>query len=117
MRDTTTSTRWVRGAARGQCAAREPCRCRRLLQLPGPCATPPSPAPAPAPAFTTITPQLTRAPCRPRPCRPAAAGLAQRLEAHELVEFRRVAAQVYKRNAKWRKAVEMAKKDKWAAGG
>jgi clathrin heavy chain len=38
--------------------------------------------------------------------------LAQRLEKHELVEFRRVAAQVYKKNARWRKAVELAKKDK-----
>uniref|UniRef100_A0A7S0V4E8 Clathrin heavy chain n=1 Tax=Polytomella parva TaxID=51329 RepID=A0A7S0V4E8_9CHLO len=39
-------------------------------------------------------------------------GLAQALEHHDLLEFRRVAALVYKRNGKWRKAVNLAKVDK-----
>ncbi|KAI8476142.1 MAG: vesicle coat protein clathrin, heavy chain [Monoraphidium minutum] len=39
-------------------------------------------------------------------------GLASRLEKHELLEFRRLAAFVYKRNLRWRKAVELAKADK-----
>ena len=51
---------------------------------------------------------------RPRPRRPQV-GLASRLEKHELLEFRRLAAFVYKRNLRWRKAVELAKADKWAA--
>jgi clathrin heavy chain len=38
--------------------------------------------------------------------------LASRLERHELTEFRRTAAQLYKRNLKWRKAVALAKADK-----
>ena len=38
-------------------------------------------------------------------------GLAARLEAHELTEFRRIAAHIYKRSLRWRKAVELAKKD------
>ena len=37
--------------------------------------------------------------------------LASRLEKHELLEFRRLAAHVYKRNLRWRKAVELAKAD------
>lgn len=35
-----------------------------------------------------------------------------RLEKHELMEFRRLAAFIYKRNLKWRKAVGLAKSDK-----
>lgn len=38
--------------------------------------------------------------------------LAAKLEAHELLEFRRVAASLYKKNNKWRKAVELAKADR-----
>eukprot|EP00210_Caulerpa_lentillifera_P001245 g1201.t1 len=38
--------------------------------------------------------------------------LANRLETHELLEFRRIAAYLYKKNLKWRKAVELAKQDK-----
>ncbi|PSC73488.1 clathrin heavy chain [Micractinium conductrix] len=38
--------------------------------------------------------------------------LAGRLEKHELMEFRRIAAFIYKRNLKWRKAVALAKTDK-----
>ncbi|KAL6748149.1 vesicle coat protein clathrin, heavy chain [Haematococcus lacustris] len=38
-------------------------------------------------------------------------GLAAALERHELLEFRRVAATVYKKNQRWRKAVELAKAD------
>ena len=38
--------------------------------------------------------------------------LAARLERHELTEFRRIAALIYKRNLKWRKAVALAKADK-----
>lgn len=38
--------------------------------------------------------------------------LAQRLEKHELTEFRRIAATIYKKNTRWRKAVELAKQDK-----
>eukprot|EP00878_Enallax_costatus_P009783 GHUV01010216.1.p1 GENE.GHUV01010216.1~~GHUV01010216.1.p1 ORF type:complete len:693 (+),score=274.84 GHUV01010216.1:1211-3289(+) len=39
-------------------------------------------------------------------------GLATRLEKHELLEFRRLAAYVYKKNLRWKKAVELAKADK-----
>lgn len=39
-------------------------------------------------------------------------GLASRLEKHELLEMRRIAAQVYKKNLRWKKAVELAKADK-----
>lgn len=39
-------------------------------------------------------------------------GLAQRLEKHELVEFRRIAAYLYKGNNRWRQSVELCKKDK-----
>ncbi len=35
-----------------------------------------------------------------------------RLEKHELMEFRRIASFIYKRNLKWRKAVALAKTDK-----
>lgn len=38
--------------------------------------------------------------------------LANRLEYHDLLEFRRIAAYVYKKNLKWRKAVALAKQDK-----
>ena len=38
-------------------------------------------------------------------------GLATRLEAHELTEFRRIAATIYKANLRWRKAVALAKQD------
>lgn len=38
--------------------------------------------------------------------------LAGRLEKHDLMEFRRIAAFIYKRNLKWRKAVALAKQDK-----
>lgn len=39
-------------------------------------------------------------------------GLAAKLEKHELLEFRRIAATIYKKNNKWRKAVELAKTDR-----
>ncbi|XP_071479405.1 clathrin heavy chain 1-like [Diadema antillarum] len=38
--------------------------------------------------------------------------LAQTLEKHELIEFRRIAAYLYKRNNRWKQAVELCKKDK-----
>lgn len=38
--------------------------------------------------------------------------LAARLEGHQLLEFRRIAAYVYKKNLKWRKAISLAKQDK-----
>ena len=38
--------------------------------------------------------------------------LAFRLEGHELMEFRRIAAYVYKKNLRWKKAVELAKQDR-----
>lgn len=38
--------------------------------------------------------------------------LANLLELHEMLEFRRIAAFVYKKNLKWRKAVALAKQDK-----
>ena len=38
-------------------------------------------------------------------------GLAARLESHELLEFRRTAAVIYKKNQRWRKAVALAKQD------
>jgi hypothetical protein len=43
-------------------------------------------------------------------------GLATRLEKHELIEFRRLAAWVYKKNLRWRKAVELAKADRCGGG-
>ncbi|KRT86899.1 hypothetical protein AMK59_1082, partial [Oryctes borbonicus] len=39
-------------------------------------------------------------------------GLAQSLEKHELTEFRRIAAYLYKRNNRWKQSVELCKKDK-----
>ncbi|KAK6313299.1 hypothetical protein J4Q44_G00166460 [Coregonus suidteri] len=39
-------------------------------------------------------------------------GLAQRLEKHELIEFRRIAAYLYKGTNRWRQSVELCKKDK-----
>ena len=38
-------------------------------------------------------------------------GLASQLEEHELLEFRRISAQIYKNNLRWRKAVALAKRD------
>jgi clathrin heavy chain len=38
--------------------------------------------------------------------------LAQRLEKHELIEMRRIAAYLYKGNNRWKMAVELCKKDK-----
>jgi len=50
--------------------------------------------------------------CAPLPPPVPQVGLASRLEKHELLEMRRLAAQVYKKNLRWRKAVELAKADK-----
>jgi clathrin heavy chain len=41
-----------------------------------------------------------------------AISLAQRLEKHELLEFRRVAADLYKRANRWKQSVELSKRDK-----
>eukprot|EP01132_Coremiostelium_polycephalum_P002123 gene2123-2614_t len=38
--------------------------------------------------------------------------LAQKLEKHELLEFRRIAASLYKKNNRWAQSVELSKKDK-----
>ena len=38
-------------------------------------------------------------------------GLASQLEKHELTEFRRIAAHIYKANLRWRKAVALAQQD------
>lgn len=38
--------------------------------------------------------------------------LAQRLEKHELIEFRRIGAFLYKGNNRWKQSVELCKKDK-----
>jgi len=38
--------------------------------------------------------------------------LAQKLEKHELIEFRRIAAYLYKGNNRWKQSVELCKKDK-----
>lgn len=38
--------------------------------------------------------------------------LAQRLERHELIEFRRIAAYLYKGNNRWKQSVELCKKDR-----
>merc|ERR1739846_183838 len=38
-------------------------------------------------------------------------GLAQQLERHELIEFRRIAAYLYKGNNRWKQSVELCKKD------
>lgn len=37
--------------------------------------------------------------------------LAQRLEKHQLIEFRRIAAYLYKGNSRWAQSVELCKKD------
>lgn len=37
--------------------------------------------------------------------------LAQRLESHELLDFRRIAAIIYRKNEKWDKSIEISKKD------
>lgn len=37
--------------------------------------------------------------------------LARTLEKHELLEFRRIAAQLYKQNSEWQKSVELSKSD------
>uniref|UniRef100_A0A8C2KYQ4 Clathrin heavy chain n=1 Tax=Cyprinus carpio TaxID=7962 RepID=A0A8C2KYQ4_CYPCA len=39
-------------------------------------------------------------------------GLAQRLETHELIEFRRIAAYLYKSNQRWAQSIQLCKKDK-----
>lgn len=38
--------------------------------------------------------------------------LAQQLENHELLEFRRISAYLYRRNNRWSTAIELCKKDK-----
>ena len=38
--------------------------------------------------------------------------LAQRLDKHELVEFRRISAYLYKGNNRWQQSVELCKRDK-----
>ena len=38
--------------------------------------------------------------------------LAAQLEKHELMEFRRISAFIYKKALRWRKAVALAKQDK-----
>ncbi|CAF4566840.1 unnamed protein product, partial [Rotaria sp. Silwood1] len=38
--------------------------------------------------------------------------LAQRLEKHDLIEFRRISAYLYKGNNRWKQAVELCKKDR-----
>ena len=57
----------------------------------------------PAPFNTHAPPPYTPTPYPPH---------VRRLEKHELMEFRRIAAFIYKRNLKWRKAVALAKTDK-----
>lgn len=39
-------------------------------------------------------------------------GLAQRLEKHELIEFRRIGAYLYRGNNRWKQSVDLCKKDK-----
>lgn len=39
-------------------------------------------------------------------------GLAKRLESHELLEFRRLAAHLYKKNGKWEESISLSKQDK-----
>ncbi|KAF5355246.1 hypothetical protein D9758_006001 [Tetrapyrgos nigripes] len=39
-------------------------------------------------------------------------GLAQRLEKHELLEFRRLAAHLYKKNSRWEESLALSKQDK-----
>lgn len=38
--------------------------------------------------------------------------LAQRLESHDLLEFRRIAAYLYKRNQRWTQCIQLCKRDK-----
>lgn len=38
--------------------------------------------------------------------------LAQQLENHNLIEFRRISAYLYKGNNRWKQSVELCKKDK-----
>jgi clathrin heavy chain len=38
--------------------------------------------------------------------------LAQRLEKHELVFFRQIAAQIYRKNKRWEKSITLSKQDK-----
>ena len=38
--------------------------------------------------------------------------LAQKVEKHELLEFRRISAYVYKRNKRWAQSIELSKKDR-----
>ncbi|KAI8074164.1 putative CHC1-clathrin heavy chain [Gongronella butleri] len=38
--------------------------------------------------------------------------VAQRLEKHELLEFRRIAAHLYKRNRRWRQSIALSKEDR-----
>lgn len=38
--------------------------------------------------------------------------LAQQLEKHQLIEFRRIAAYLYKGNNRWTQSVELCKKDR-----
>jgi clathrin heavy chain len=38
--------------------------------------------------------------------------LAQKMEKHELIEFRRIAAYLYKGNNRWKQSVELCKKDR-----
>lgn len=41
--------------------------------------------------------------------------LAQKIETHERVEFRRIAAYVYKMNKRWERSIELSKQDEmWA---
>lgn len=37
--------------------------------------------------------------------------LAQRIESHELLDFRRIAALIYRKNSKWEKSINISKKD------
>ncbi|KAF8661339.1 hypothetical protein AX16_001434 [Volvariella volvacea WC 439] len=39
-------------------------------------------------------------------------GLAKRLEKHELLEFRRLAAHLYKKNGRWEESISLSKQDK-----
>jgi clathrin heavy chain len=41
-----------------------------------------------------------------------AVALAQRLEKHELVFFRQIAASIYRKNKRWEKSIELSKQDK-----
>lgn len=39
-------------------------------------------------------------------------GLAARLEKHDLLEFRRLAAHLYKKNGRWEDSISLSKRDK-----